>query len=426
MIEGILLFGFLLILILLGVPIAFAFGTAALIMVFFVLDLPPVILAQRMGTGLNSLALLAIPLFLLAGSIMNAGGITTRLARFANDILGWVTGGLGLANVATNIFFSGISGSAVADASAVGKAFIPAMSKQGFPRPFAAAVTAAGSVVGPVFPPSIPIVVYALASGLPIGTLFLAGAGPGLFFGLVLLVLVYGISRYHNYPRQPFTSVREVLSSLPDVIWALIMPLIIVGGVVAGVVTITESAAVAVLYALIVSIFVYRELRVRDLPKVLLEAGISSAVITFIIASASLFGWVLVSSGFPQLLSSFLSNEVLSMVAVLALINVLLLVFGCFIEGNAAIIIFAPLFLPTVTALGVDPIHFGIIMIFNLMVGLITPPVGMSLFIVSNISETPVLAIVKVMWPFLLAALFTLLVITYWPPLTLFLPSSLM
>lgn len=425
MIEGIVLFGIFLVLVLLGVPVAFAFGTAALVIVVFVLDLPLVILAQRAGTAVDSFALLAIPLFLFAGGLMHSGGIMTRLIRFTNDILGWITGGLALANVGTNIFFAGISGSAVADASAVGKAMIPAMAKQGYPSTFAAAVTASASVVGPIIPPSIPIIVYAIASGLPIGTLFLAGAGPGIFFGLVLMIITYGISRRHNYPRQPRAPLWEIIRSIPDVIWALIMPIIIVGGVVTGITTVTEAAAVAVFYALIVGAFVYRELTLRKIFRTLLDAAISSAVIMFIIAVASLFGWVLVRAGIHQILSSVLTNEALSVVAVLALINVALLIFGCVIEGNAAILIFAPLLLPTVTDLGVDPIHFGIIMVFNLMLGLITPPVGMSLFIVSEISRDSVFAVVNVIWPFLIAGLFTLIVITYWPPLTLFLPSIL-
>lgn len=423
MIEGLILLGMLLFLIVVGVPVAFAFGLSALVAVIFMLDVPLVIVAQRAGTGADSFTLLAIPLFLLAGALMNAGGITSRLVHFADAVVGWITGGLGLVNVGVSIFFAGISGSAVADTSAVGKAMIPGMAQQGYPRPFAAAVTAASSVVGPIVPPSIPIVVYAVAAGLPIGTLFLAGIGPGLFFGLVLLVLTYGLSLRRDYPRQPRLPLRELVRSLLDAIGALIMPLIIVFGVVGGVVTVTEAAALAVFYALILSMVVYRELRPRDLPKVLLEAGISTAVIMFIIAVASLFGWVLIRSGFPTVLSALLGNEAFSVIVVLALINILLLVFGLFVEGNAAIIIFTPLLLPTVTAIGVDPLHFGIFMVFNLMLGLITPPVGMCLFVASDIAGITVPAISRAVWPFLLAGIFTLIVITYWPPLTLFIPS---
>lgn len=425
MIEGLLLLGVLLLLVLVGVPVAFAFGLAALLVVLFVLELPLVIIAQQAGTGADSFTLLAIPLFLLAGALMNAGGITRRLVRFANVIVGWVTGGLGLVNVGVSIFFAGISGSAVADTSAVGKAMIPGMAQQGYPRSFAAAVTAASSVVGPIIPPSIPIVVYAVASGLPIGTLFLAGIGPGLFFGAVLLTLTYLISRRRGFPRQPRISLKVAVKSFLDAVGALVMPLIIVLGVVGGVFTVTEAAAAAAFYALVLSTLVYRELKLRDLPRVLLEAGLSSAVIMFIIAVASLFGWVLVRSGFPRLLGDFLSGEAFNLILVLAMINVMLLVFGLFVEGNAAIIIFTPLLLPTVTALGVDPLHFGIIMVFNLMLGLITPPVGMCLFVASEIAGVSVAKLSWALAPFLVAGILTLLVITYWPPLTLYLPSLL-
>jgi tripartite ATP-independent transporter DctM subunit len=425
MIEGILLLGILLLLVVMGVPVAFAFGISALLAVFLVLDLPLVIIAQQSATGADSFTLLAIPLFLLAGALMNAGGITRRLIRFANVVIGWMTGGLGLVNVGVSVFFAGISGSAVADTSAVGKAMIPGMAQQGYPRPFAAAVTAASSVVGPIIPPSIPIVVYAVASGLPIGTLFLAGVGPGLFFGAVLLALTYGISRKRGYPRQPRLSFKEAAKSFLDAIGALVMPLIILFGVVGGVFTVTEAAAAAAFYALILATLVYRELKIQDLPRVFIEAGISSAVIMFIIAVANLFGWVLVRSGFPQVLSTFLSNEAFNLVLVLALINVMLLVFGLFVEGNAAIIIFTPLLLPTATALGIDPLHFGILMVFNLMLGLITPPVGMCLFVASEIADVSIAKLSWALFPFLVAGLLTLIVITYWPPLTLYIPSFL-
>jgi tripartite ATP-independent transporter DctM subunit len=424
MLEGVLLLLALLLLIVIGVPVAFAFGFIALVAVYFILDIPLVVIAQRAGTGADSFTLLAIPLFLLAGALMDAGGITRRLVVFANLIVGRLPGGLGMVNVAVSIFFSGISGSAVADTSAVGKAMIPGMAQQGYPRPFAAAVTSASSVVGPIVPPSIPIIVYALAAGLPIGTLFLAGAVPGLFFGVVLLALTLLLSHRRGYPRQPRVTAREAVKSTLNALAALVMPLIIVMGVVSGVFTATESAAIAVLYALILAVVVYRDLKIRDVPQVLLGAAISSAVIMFIIALASLFGWVLIRSGFPQVLSNLLGDDTWSPIVVLLMINVLLLLFGTFMEGNAAILVFTPLLLPTATAIGVDPIHFGIIMVFNLMIGLITPPVGMCLFVASDIARVPVMKVARATIPFLIAALITLVVITYWPALTLWLPSQ--
>ena len=426
MIAGILLLVVLLVLILLGVPIAYAFIVTAAAFLFFFLDLPVVTVAQLAGAGADSFALTAIPLFLLAGSLMNAGGITRRLITFANLLVGRLPGGLGAVNVAVNVFFGGISGSAVADASAVGKAMIPGMVREGFPKPFAAGLTAGASVVGPIIPPSIPIIVYGLASGLPIGALFLAGVFPGLLYGVAILAVTVVLSIRRRYPRTHGGITRgHALAATRDAAAALVMPLIIILGITSGVFTATESAAVAALYALLLSTVVYGELKWRQLPKVLLETVVSSAVILFVIALASAFGWVLIRSGFPQILSAALADANLSAGVVLLLINVALLIFGMFMEANAAILIFTPLLLPIAAALGIDPIHLGIVLVFNLMIGLITPPVGMSLFVTATIARLPVMTVARAAVPYLITAVAVLIVITYWPPLTTWLPGHL-
>ncbi|MFJ6279163.1 TRAP transporter large permease [Arthrobacter subterraneus] len=425
MIEGIILLAALLLLILVGVPVSYAFAATAICYLLLILELPLVTAAQRAGTGADSFALTAIPLFLLAGSLMNAGGITQRLIAFGNLMVGWLPGGLAAVNIAVSIFFAGISGSAVADASAVGKAMIPGMVQQGYPRPFAAGVTAGSSIVGPIIPPSIPIIVYGLASGVPIGALFLAGVFPGLLFGIGILVMTVIISVRRSFPRIPLSHLtrKQIFTSTRDASAALIMPLIIVLGIVSGIFTATESAAIAAFYAFLLAVVVYKALTWRQVGRVILETAVASAAILFIIALASVFGWVLIRSGFPQVLAGSLAEANLSAALVLLFINIALLIFGMFMESNAAILIFTPLMLPIATTMGIDPVHLGIIIVFNLMIGLLTPPVGMCLFVTAAIAKLPVLTVARASMPYVVAALATLVVITYWPPLTTWLPS---
>lgn len=418
MISGILLLVTLFALILVGVPVAYAFLGAGLLFVVLSLDVPAAsLVAQATTGGADSVPLTAIPLFLLAGSIMNEGGLTRRLIDFASTLVGRLPGGLGVVNVGTNVFFSGISGSAAAEASAIGKAMIPGMAAQGYPRAFGAALTSTASVIGPIIPPSIPLVIYAIAADLEMKPMLVAGILPGLFLAAVLIVMVVVLAVRRKYPRQERLSARAALLATRDSLTALMMPLIIVGGVVFGWFTVTESAAVAVLYALVVSVVFYRELTWRRLPAVFAEAARGSAVILFIIAAAAVIGQVFVRTGFPAALAETLDG--LDPVVFLLVVNLILLLFGTFMEGNAAIIIFTPLLLPTALELGVDPVHFGVIVVFNLMIGLITPPVGMSLFITSDIARLPILTVARANLPFLAAALVTLLAITYWPSLSL-------
>lgn len=418
MITGILLLVVLFLLILLGVPVGYAFITTGLLFALLTLDVPTLVLvAQSTTAGADSLSMTAIPLFMLAGALMNAGGITHRLVNFAGIFFGRLRGGLGLVNVGTNVMFASVSGSAVAGASAIGKSMIPEMDARGYPRSFAAAVTSSASIVGGIIPPAIPVVVYAIAANEDLRVLLSAGLLPGLLISALFVVTVLILATIKGFPSQERISLREALIATRDAIPALLLPVIILGGILTGLFTATEAAAVAVVYALLASTVFYRELKWRKVPAVFLEGARSSAVILFIIAAAGVLGQVFVRTGLPEAVAESLDG--LSPLMFLLIVNAILLLVGTFMEANAAIIIFTPVLLPTAMALSVDPVHFGIIMVVNLMIGLITPPVGMTLFVTSSIAKVPILDVVRANTPFFAVAIVSLLTITFWPSLSL-------
>ncbi|GGE79086.1 TRAP transporter large permease [Nesterenkonia cremea] len=420
MTTGILLLVTLFLIILLGVPVAYAFIAVGLLFILLTLDVPAFSLVTQSTTaGADSVPMTAIPLFLLAGSLMNAGGITRRLIDFAGIFFGRLPGGLGVVNVGTNVMFAGLSGSAIAGASAIGKAMIPEMEERGYPRRFGAALTSSASIVGGVIPPAIPLVVYAIAANEDIRVLLTAGLLPGLLIAALFAVTVLVLAAVQGLPRQARPSMRAALLAARDSIPALLMPVIILGGIMSGLFTATEAAAIAAIYALLVSTLYYRELNWRKIPAVISEAARSSAVILFIIAAAAVLGQIFVRTGLPAAVSENL--EGLTPIVFLLLVNVILLLVGTFMEANAAIIIFTPLLLPTATALGVDPVHFGVVIVVNLMIGLITPPIGMSLFVTSDIAKVSILEVAKANLPFLGIALAALSVITFLPELSLWL-----
>jgi C4-dicarboxylate transporter, DctM subunit len=421
------LFGLLVGLILLGVPVAFAMGLS----VVFALSMTgathllPVI-AQRMYSGSTSFILLAIPFFILAGLLMNAVGMTTRIFRFANHLIGRVTGGLGLVNVVASMIFSGMSGSAVADASGLGAIEIKAMNEAGYDRKFSAAVTAASSTIGPVVPPSIPFVIYGGLTGVSVGSLFLAGIVPGLLMGILLMVAVYIVSRRRRYPRNPtHPSVREFVSSFLDAAVALGSVVIIVGGITTGLFTPTEAAVVACLYALFLGFFVYRSLRFRELPAIVWEAAQSSMQVLLIIAVASAFAWTLTFLRIPEGIVSFVTDAGSHPLLVLLSINLLLLLLGCFMEGISIMLVSIPVLMPVLSQIGVDPLHFGVIITLNIMLGLITPPMGLSLYGVMSISNVSLPVMFRELLPYYLALLIALFTVTFWPGLVLLVPRLL-
>ena len=421
------IFGALVGLILLGVPIAVSMGLTAVFTFIFLGEgfvLP--MLAQRMYSATTGFTLLAIPFFILAGNLMNTGGITHRVFRFALALVGHLRGGLGHVNVVSSMIFSGMSGAAVADAAGLGLVEMEAMTKAGYDREFSAAITAASSTIGPVVPPSIPFVIYGSITGVSVGKLFLAGCLPGLMMGLALMTAVYFISRKRNYPRERRASVKEVWISLRGAALALGMPVLIIGGILGGLFTPTEAAVVASVYAFILGFFVYREITPRDLPEIFWASVLQSVKVLFIIAAAGFFGWLLIHQSIPEQVITGLTALTTLKWALLLIVNSVLLVLGCFLEGIAVLVITIPVFMPLIERFGVDPVQFGVIMILCSMLGLLTPPVGMSLYAVSSISDVPVGRLSRELWPYLLGIFVVLMLITYVPVISLLAPDFFM
>ncbi len=409
-----------------NIPIAFCLLFAVFIFMNQWDMIPLSIIPKRMFSGINSFPLLAIPFFVLAGQLMNKSGITKRLVEFANIIIGKVHGGLAQVNILASIIFAGLTGAGVADTSAIGSILIPAMEEQGFEKDYSAAITAASSVIGPIIPPSILMVIYANVVGISVGDLFSAGFVPGLLVGLGLMVLTYYYAKRDNHPRRTESvSLKHALVVTKDGILALIMPTIIIGGIVGGIFTPTEAAAVAVGYALFIGFFVFRTLSLKDLPSALLESVQTTGVILLIISCATVFGWALTILHLPDTLANFVLSITTNQIVILLFINIFLLFMGMIMEVGANVIILAPVLAPIAIQLGIDPLHFAIIMIVNLNIGLATPPLGVCLFVAAPIAKVSLEDISKKIWPFLLIEIAVLLLLTYWPTLVLFLPKLL-
>jgi C4-dicarboxylate transporter DctM subunit len=378
-----------------------------------------------MFQGTDSFPLLAVPFFVLAGALMNAGGITRRLVNFANLLVGHVRSGLALVNVVASMFFAGVTGAAVADTSAIGSVLIPAMKEEGYDLDFSAAITAASSTMGPIIPPSIPMIIYGVSAEQSIGALFLAGIIPGLLIGLALMAVAYFSNSQPQAPsgaRAEAANWRSLLVGARDALLALFMPAFILGGILAGIFTPTEAAAVSVLYAFLVGRFVYNELSWRQLPALMQESLVVTAVIMFIIANAAIFGWLVAALQLPQKIIGLLTAGISSRWLILILINFFLLLVGTFMETTASLIILTPVLLPLAKQIGLDPIHFGTIMVLNLVIGLTTPPLGVCLFVSSGIAGISLERISRAMIPFLLAAIVVLLLVTYIPSLSMWIP----
>ena len=421
---ALIIFYALLALMFLGVPIVFALIMAPIFGVWLndqtvFLSMMP----QRIFGGINQFPLLAIPMFILAGEIMNHGGITLRLVTFAKTLVGHLRGGLAHVNIVSSMLFAGLSGSAVADTSALGSILIPAMEKDGYTRRFAAAITAASSVIGPVIPPSIIMVVYAYIMGVSVAGLFAAGFVPGMMMGAGLMMMNAYLAKKRNFPRsETRASGKEVGSAFGKAFLPLLTPFIILGGILSGIFTPTEAAAAAVAYALILSIFITRTLDIKRIPDMLYRAGLAAAAILLVIGAATVFGWVTSLSGAPGVITNILTGISDNPYVVLLLINLLLFVVGMFFDAGPAILILGPLLGPTMVALGIDPLHFAIIMCVNLTVGLATPPLGLVLFVSSTLTRLSIIEIAKDLWPFLCVHVVVILLITYIPALTMTLP----
>jgi C4-dicarboxylate transporter DctM subunit len=383
--------------------------------------IPPSVIVQRMYTSLDSFALAAIPFFLLAGDLMGAGGISRRLINFANALVGHIRNGLAMVNVLTSMFFAGISGSAVADTSAIGAVLIPAMIEEGYDMDFSVVITATSSCIGPIIPPSITMIILGVTADISIGGLFLAGYVPGILIGIALMLMSYFFSGTVITSRGHF-SLRQAWTTFQDSFLALIMPLIIIVGIIAGVFTPTEAGAIAALYAFIIGCFVYRELSLEEIPKILLHAAITTAAINFCLAAASVFGWIMAIERIPQLFTSRILALSDNPTIILLLVNLLLLFTGMIMDTTPAILILAPILFPLATKVGLHELHFGIIMAVNLCIGMCTPPYGVCLFVATSIAKTNVATIVRKLIPFVLSMVAVLLLITYVPALPMFLP----
>jgi tripartite ATP-independent transporter DctM subunit len=375
---------------------------------------------------LNNFAFLCVPFFILAGDLMNAGGITRRLVGFSTAIMGHIRGGLSHVNIVVSMIFSGVSGSAVADTSAIGSVLIPAMKEEGYPAAYAAAVTAASSTIGPIIPPSIPLVIYGLLTEQSIGRLFLAGAIPGIMIGLFLLVVSYLISKRRNFPARPRASLRQILKSTVDAAFALVMPLIIIGGIVSGVVTPTEAGVLAVAYALVIGLFVYRELRFSDLPRLFCRSIIYSSYILAIIATAGIFSYLVAEMRAGEVLLNFFTSVSQSKWVILCILNIFFLIWGCILEPMTALVVVVPMLMPLVKAVGIDPIHFGVVVVLNLMIALFTPPVGIGLYLATSLSGERFSLVVRETPPFLIALVLALISVTFISELSLWLPRVFM
>jgi C4-dicarboxylate transporter DctM subunit len=409
-----------------GIPIAFVLGISSVIYLWKT-QMPYVLVSQRVFVGLDNFLILAVPLFILAGKLMNASGITRRLIEFFYIIIGHIRGGLAYVNIIASVFFAGITGAGAADTAAIGSIMIPAMKKEGYSPEYSGAVTAISSTIGPTIPPSIAMVVYGAMAEASIAKLFLAGFIPGLLLGFAQLLVAGYYARRQKFPvRQKVLSVRTVTEGFLNTILAILMPIILLGGILSGIFTPTEAAGVAVFYALIVGFFIYRELQISSFLKILYETSVLTGTILIILAMAHLFGWILAAETVPEIIANAMTSITKNPIIILLLINLLLLFLGTIMETLAAIILMTPILLPLAQSIGIDPIHFGIIMTVNLNIGLATPPLGVCLLVASPIAEVSLERIALSAVPFLLASIAVLFIISYMPQLVLFLPNLLM
>lgn len=409
----------------LGVPISFCIGLATIATMLVTIQSVPAVttVAQRMATGLDSFALLAIPFFILSGQLMNRGGIARRLIDLAKVLVGMLPGGLAFVNVMACMLFGSISGSAVAAASAIGGFMTPLMDKEGYDRGYSAAVNISSATTGMLIPPSNILIVYSLASGgVSIAALFIAGYIPGILMGLAIMIIAAAIAVRRKYPVASGFRMGEAVKKFLDAIPSLLLIVIVMGGIIAGYFTATEASAVAVLYTFILSVLIYREVKFSELPKVLLDTALTTAIVMMLIGTSMGMSWILAYTNIPQTVSDALISLTENKFAILLIINVILLLVGVFMDMTPAVLIFTPIFLPVAVSLGIDPIHFGIIMVMNLCIGLCTPPVGSVLFVGCGIANVSIAKVIRPLLPMFLAMVGALLLVTYVPELTLFLP----
>lgn len=406
-----------------GASIGVGLGLSSAIVLYAVLDMPLVVVVQRMFTSVDSFSFMAVPFFMLAGAFMSEGGVTRRIVDFSMALVGALAGGLALVVAVAGMFFAALSGSSAATTAAIGAAMIDEMEKRGYPRSFAAAVVASGGTVGIVIPPSITMVVYGSIANTSVADLFMAGFVPGILMGVSMCVVSWLISKKHGYQGEGSFSFARIGKSFIECFWALMMPVIILGGIYTGIFTPTEAAAVAAVYGALVGFCVYKELKLKDLPRTLLNAAYNTTMIMFVVGAANLFGWILTNAQVPHMLAESFTSITQSPIVFLMLVNILLLFIGTLINASAAVVILTPILLPVALGMGIDPVFFGVLMVINLAIGCITPPVGLDLFVVSSITGISIDKVTVKVLPYLVMLLVDLVIFTYFPSIITFMPA---
>ncbi|MEP6876666.1 MAG: TRAP transporter large permease subunit [Burkholderiales bacterium] len=421
-----IIFVLLIVLMLTGMPISISLGLTVLTFLFTMTDVPIQSVALKLFTGIEKFEIMAIPFFILAGNFLTHGGVARRMIRFATSMIGHWHGGLGLAGVMACALFAAVSGSSPATVVAIGSVILPAMVKQGFPNRFGAGIVTTSGALGILIPPSIAMVMYSVSTNVSVGAMFIAGIVPGIAMAIALGLTTWYIARKNKFPRMPKASWGERWTAFRESAWGLLLVVIVMGGIYSGVFTPTEAAAMAAVYAFVIAVFVYKDMPLKRIPKVLLDSASMSAMLLYIITNAVLFSFLMTSENIPQAMADWMIAQGFGPIAFLLVVNILLLMAGNVMEPSSIILIMAPILFPVAMKLGIDPIHFGILIVVNMEVGMCHPPVGLNLYVASGITKMGISELTVAVWPWLATMLVFLVIVTYWPPLSTWLPHLLM
>ena len=423
--STLIIFAILTVLMLTGMPISIALGLTVLTFLFTLTQVPLESVALKLFTGIEKFEIMAIPFFILAGNFLTHGGVAKRMIRFASDMVGHFYGGLGLAGVVACALFAAVSGSSPATVVAIGSILLPAMVKAGFPNRFGAGIITTSGALGILIPPSIVMVMYSVSTNTSVGALFMAGVVPGLMLATMLGLTTWYLARKNDYPRLPKASFVQRIKSFKESVWGLLLIVVVMGGIYTGVFTPTEAAAISAVYAFIIAVFVYKDMGLKDVPRVLLSSANMSAMLLYIITNAVLFSFLMTHENIPQAMADWLLDKGLGVITFLLFVNIILLVAGNFMEPSSIVLIFSPILFPVAMKLGIDPVHFGIMMVVNMEVGMCHPPVGLNLYVASGITKMGITELTVAVWPWLLTMLVFLIIVTYWPTLSLWLPRTI-
>ncbi|BBU68816.1 MAG: TRAP transporter large permease subunit [Rhodocyclaceae bacterium] len=423
--STLIIFGILTALMLTGMPISIALGLTVLTFLFTLTQVPLEAVALKLFTGIEKFEIMAIPFFILAGNFLTHGGVAKRMIRFASDMVGHFYGGLGLAGVVACALFAAVSGSSPATVVAIGSILLPAMVKAGFPNRFGAGIITTSGALGILIPPSIVMVMYSVSTNTSVGALFMAGVVPGIMLATMLGLTTWYLARKNDYPRLPKAGVLQRMKSFKESVWGLMLIVVVMGGIYTGIFTPTEAAAISAVYAFVIAVFVYKDMGLKDVPRVLLSSANMSAMLLYIITNAVLFSFLMTSESIPQAMADWLLDKGLGVITFLLFVNIILLVAGNFMEPSSIVLIFSPILFPVAMKLGIDPVHFGIMMVVNMEVGMCHPPVGLNLYVASGITKMGITELTVAVWPWLLTMLVFLGVVTYWPGLSLWFPRML-